>query len=248
MWSFGQLDRRPNRRGACSSSLRSSPSSTVLPQPPKRRTMEELWKDRSLNVSSSALDQHGLYHHCHPADSSSPPFPNMVLQDFLAGPLNRPPYLKPADAEELPFQPPEAALSLSSGLEFHLLGEPDQAKAQSNSSSNYVASNETNVSFISSALPVGPPSPTALFSFCSRKRSTESPGAADRCQKRMIKNRESAARSRARKQAYTIELELEVSQLKEENAKLLRQNEELKRNQVAVVTKATLQRSSTAPF
>ncbi|KAG6536842.1 hypothetical protein ZIOFF_001913 [Zingiber officinale] len=201
MWSFGQLDRRPNRRGACSSSLRSSPSSTVLPQPPKRRTMEELWKDRSLNVSSSALDQHGLYHHCHPADSSSPPFPNMVLQDFLAGPLNRPPYLKPADAEELPFQPPEAALSLSSGLEFHLLGEPDQAKAQSNSSSNYVASNETNVSFISSALPVGPPSPTALFSFCSRKRSTESPGAADRCQKRMIKNRESAARSRARKQA-----------------------------------------------
>ncbi|XVF46907.1 hypothetical protein PTKIN_Ptkin03bG0065900 [Pterospermum kingtungense] len=42
----------------------------------------------------------------------------------------------------------------------------------------------------------------------------------ERRQRRMIKNRESAARSRARKQAYTVELELELNQLKEENAKL----------------------------
>lgn len=41
-----------------------------------------------------------------------------------------------------------------------------------------------------------------------------------RRQKRMIKNRESAARSRARRQAYTVELEAEVTQLKEENARL----------------------------
>ncbi|GJP84737.1 hypothetical protein CLOP_g14796, partial [Closterium sp. NIES-67] len=42
----------------------------------------------------------------------------------------------------------------------------------------------------------------------------------ERRQKRMIKNRESAARSRARKQAYTVELEAEVAQLKEENEQL----------------------------
>jgi ABA responsive element binding factor len=42
----------------------------------------------------------------------------------------------------------------------------------------------------------------------------------------MIKNRESAARSRARKQAYTVELEAEVSQLKEENMRLRKQQEE----------------------
>jgi len=36
----------------------------------------------------------------------------------------------------------------------------------------------------------------------------------------MIKNRESAARSRARKQAYTVELEAELNHLKEENARL----------------------------
>ncbi|QCD95462.1 ABA responsive element binding factor [Vigna unguiculata] len=45
----------------------------------------------------------------------------------------------------------------------------------------------------------------------------------ERRQKRMIKNRESAARSRARKQAYTIELEHKVSRLEEENEKLRRQ-------------------------
>lgn len=42
----------------------------------------------------------------------------------------------------------------------------------------------------------------------------------------MIKNRESAARSRARKQAYTVELEAEVNQLKEENTKLKKQQAE----------------------
>ncbi|OMO89174.1 hypothetical protein COLO4_19889 [Corchorus olitorius] len=48
----------------------------------------------------------------------------------------------------------------------------------------------------------------------------------ERRQRRMIKNRESAARSRARKQAYTVELELELNQLKQENAKLKRLVEE----------------------
>ncbi|XP_071716820.1 protein ABSCISIC ACID-INSENSITIVE 5-like [Rutidosis leptorrhynchoides] len=42
----------------------------------------------------------------------------------------------------------------------------------------------------------------------------------ERRQRRMIKNRESAARSRARKQAYTVELEAELNMLKEENAQL----------------------------
>ncbi|KAH7351681.1 hypothetical protein KP509_19G009600 [Ceratopteris richardii] len=49
----------------------------------------------------------------------------------------------------------------------------------------------------------------------------------ERRQKRMIKNRESAARSRARKQAYTVELEAEVSQLKEENLRLRLYEEEM---------------------
>ncbi|CAD6203430.1 unnamed protein product [Miscanthus lutarioriparius] len=56
------------------------------------------------------------------------------------------------------------------------------------------------------------------------KRAAGEGGVAERCnerrKKRMIKNRESAARSRARKQAYTNELENKISQLEEENERL----------------------------
>lgn len=48
-------------------------------------------------------------------------------------------------------------------------------------------------------------------------------------QRRMIKNRESAARSRERKQAYTVELESLVTQLEEENARLLKEEADLKK-------------------
>lgn len=55
-----------------------------------------------------------------------------------------------------------------------------------------------------------------------RKRMIDGPVemVVERRQRRMIKNRESAARSRARKQAYTVELEAELNQLREENAQL----------------------------
>ncbi|PWZ58193.1 bZIP transcription factor TRAB1 [Zea mays] len=49
----------------------------------------------------------------------------------------------------------------------------------------------------------------------------------ERRQRRMIKNRESAARSRARKQAYTMELEAEVQKLKEQNEELQKKQEEI---------------------
>ncbi|KAL1336306.1 hypothetical protein HN51_030693 [Arachis hypogaea] len=48
-------------------------------------------------------------------------------------------------------------------------------------------------------------------------------------QRRMIKNRESAARSRERKQAYTLELECLVLQLEAENTRLLEEQAHIKR-------------------
>ncbi|XP_026446667.1 bZIP transcription factor 12-like [Papaver somniferum] len=48
-------------------------------------------------------------------------------------------------------------------------------------------------------------------------------------QRRMIKNRESAARSRERKQAYTVELETQVSQLVAENERLTKEQKERNR-------------------
>ncbi|XP_042021381.1 bZIP transcription factor 12-like [Salvia splendens] len=49
-------------------------------------------------------------------------------------------------------------------------------------------------------------------------------------QRRMIKNRESAARSRERKQAYTVEMEAQVTALEDEHARLLRQEAEMNRD------------------
>ncbi|XP_065872813.1 bZIP transcription factor TRAB1-like [Euphorbia lathyris] len=49
----------------------------------------------------------------------------------------------------------------------------------------------------------------------------------ERRHRRMIKNRESAARSRARKQAYTLELEAEVAKLKEMNQELQKKQAEI---------------------
>ncbi|KAL4310522.1 hypothetical protein GQ457_01G026640 [Hibiscus cannabinus] len=80
----------------------------------------------------------------------------------------------------------------------------------------------------------------------------------ERRQRRMIKNRESAARSRARKQAYTTELEEEVAKLKEENEELQKQNAEImemQKNQVMETVnmqqgakKRCLRRTVTGPW
>ncbi|XP_074357036.1 uncharacterized protein LOC141696810 isoform X4 [Apium graveolens] len=64
----------------------------------------------------------------------------------------------------------------------------------------------------------------------SKKRppDDDDDGAGERRRKRLIKNRESADRSRARRLAYTNELEQEMEELKKENASLRAQLEEVK--------------------
>ncbi|KAL7117052.1 hypothetical protein ACP275_03G046800 [Erythranthe tilingii] len=59
------------------------------------------------------------------------------------------------------------------------------------------------------------------------RRSAAVEKVVERRQKRMIKNRESAARSRARKQAYTTELEEEIAKLKEEQEELQKKQAEI---------------------
>ncbi|KAG1359442.1 bZIP transcription factor 27 [Cocos nucifera] len=185
--------------------------------------MEEVWKDISLSTLHQDLEA---------KPTSTNPFRGIVLQDLLAGDFNEPPPVS-APLNDLPL-PRFTGLSLNSG---RLMVHPNS----SNSNTNGGASS------------AGP------FAYCSKKRALErQPEAsfghghgngADRRKKRMIKNRESAARSRARKQAYTYELQREVARLLDENRKLKRTFEELRLAMEAQVpAKRTLQRTSTAPF
>ncbi|XP_076930168.1 ABSCISIC ACID-INSENSITIVE 5-like protein 4 isoform X1 [Bidens hawaiensis] len=74
-----------------------------------------------------------------------------------------------------------------------------------------------------SNLDSGTPSPPFYaFGEGGRKSNATLEKVVERRRRRMIKNRESAARSRARKQAYTLELEAEVAKLKEINNELLK--------------------------
>ncbi|KAI3984212.1 hypothetical protein MKX01_011166 [Papaver californicum] len=99
-------------------------------------------------------------------------------------------------------------------------------------------------------------SPLALSDTQTPGRKRVAPGGdmiektVERRQKRMIKNRESAARSRARKQAYTNELENKVSRLEEENERLRKQKEldTILPSASPPEQKYQLRRTSSAPF
>ncbi|KAF8081881.1 hypothetical protein N665_0861s0015 [Sinapis alba] len=75
-----------------------------------------------------------------------------------------------------------------------------------------------------------------------RRSNTGVEKVVERRQKRMIKNRESAARSRARKQAYTLELEAEIENLKQLNQDLKRKQAEIMKTQKNELKESSKQR------
>ncbi|KAM3370735.1 hypothetical protein ACQJBY_018210 [Aegilops geniculata] len=123
----------------------------------------------------------------------------VYLQDYLAGANSVP------QPPRTP--PPHTALS----LEFTNLG-----------GANSAASSGDDPGHFGFSLP-GPGGNNG-----SRRPAALQPAAVggDRRQRRMIKNRESAARSRARKQAYTNELELELEQLRREKQMLIQREKD----------------------
>ncbi|KAM3316358.1 hypothetical protein ACQJBY_034462 [Aegilops geniculata] len=137
-------------------------------------------------------------------------------QDYLAGPV------------PLRRGPPYTALTLSSSVQFTFHGGGSASGTPSGSSS-------------CSDCPFGFPSASGANSGNnnSKRVQVDAPAAVDR-QRRMIKNRESAARSRARKQAYTNELEMELAQLRRENQMLIKREQDFIKERSATAAQAAV--------
>uniref|UniRef100_A0ACD5UWE0 Uncharacterized protein n=1 Tax=Avena sativa TaxID=4498 RepID=A0ACD5UWE0_AVESA len=190
--------------------------------------MEELWKDMSLASTPVALQYYS------PAAASYRDRAAYLHQDYLQPPRTPP--------------PPHAALS----LEFTYLG----SSGVSSGRTAEPPSNSTSSGDDSLHLPVDPFSFSFPRNTSNSGRRVAAPvqasavGSGDRRQRRMIKNRESAARSRARKQAYTNEMELELEKLRRENMMLIKREQDLLAR-LALAAQApdrsTLQRCRSAP-
>lgn len=226
--------------------------------------MEEVWQDISLT---------SLQDHANTAIPNTTNIPNtsagLIFQDFFARPFNKdPPPTTKASATAHPsttelsnsscfgnLAPHHGGtlLSLNSGSGFnHLENVPAPASAPDHHHHQRPSHqllqgyplNNCNSAFDNALAPAH-----VVPSICFKRPHENEGHSNDRRHKRMMKNRESAARSRARKQAYTTELEQEVAHLEKENAKLRRQLEQqLLAASGQLTKKHTLYRTSTAPF
>ncbi|KAE8736161.1 Detected protein of unknown function [Hibiscus syriacus] len=216
--------------------------------------MEEVWKDITL---PSLKDRPAVS-----TTPNNPNFPDIILLDHFARPINnkQTPTLGTLHVSNdislsqgsaiLGSRPPTPATILTlnscSDLRYVDIGGPLRSSPTLNAPTGFAAapsfgsSHNTSVHGFDSS---------PVFPTFGRKRAPEiNEKSNDMRHKRMMKNRESAARSRARKQAYTTELELEVAHLKEENAKLKRQQEKSLSAPDQPPKKTTLSRTLTAPF
>ncbi|KAF8406624.1 hypothetical protein HHK36_008714 [Tetracentron sinense] len=250
MWSASGEDniinqQRGNNSRVSSSSSKSSTSSSTSPfspssilLTPRRKTMEEVWKD----ISPTSLHGHDHGHPTReelralPRNHNPNTFRGSFLQDFLARPFNKDPPTTVASTGIAVSSSPATALSLNSGPEFHFLENTDTLGPYSHELHSH-AGTAASASYVSSLnTPFDAFASSSGFTSFDKKRvpppDQTDANTGDRRHKRMIKNRDSAARSRARKQeclsllAYTNELELEVAHLTEENAKLRKEQQQ----------------------
>ncbi|KAL5546920.1 hypothetical protein UlMin_006607 [Ulmus minor] len=255
-------------QGASASSLRQQESRTLFNDLSKK-TVEEVWKDIQHNKNTDQEKK---------AQERQPTLGEMTLEDFLekAGVVAKtPPAQKnvgPALGAD-PVAPPQHDISQHiHWMQYQLpsVQQPQQQRQhQINSMAVFMPGGhvvqqplpDRGNPILDAAYPEGQMimSPSSLMGTLS---DTQTPGrkrvapvdvvekTVERRQKRMIKNRESAARSRARRQAYTNELENKVSRLEEENEKLRKQKEVEKMlpTTPSPEPKNQLRRTNSAPF
>ncbi|KAJ4963293.1 hypothetical protein NE237_023232 [Protea cynaroides] len=229
-------------------------SSSAPPSNPTRKTMEDVWKDINLASLTDHPSEDLLLsqnNNIRNETTLSSNVGGMIFQDFLSRPLNSNPSSTSTVVSASPpsLAQPAITLNLSSVPDFNLLENLDPFKSRPQFHSH----------LINAPSPFFFPSNSPIFSpFGSKKRVSDSEDSSGhRRHKRMIKNRESAARSRARKQESLNELEMEIDHLKKEITSLRKEQEHqrqlLQRQSIFGRTaqlpkKDTLYRTSTAPF
>ncbi|KAK9678770.1 hypothetical protein RND81_11G232200 [Saponaria officinalis] len=168
------------------------------------------------NINNNNNNNNHVVHH----PTATTNFRGMILQDFLN--CNTQSITAVDSHHHHDHHHPTTALKLTN--EFHQLFESNNIQcAQSYSAFDVLASN-------SMLSPFGGGGGGGGGDAVVRKRSSESTPenvTVDRRHKRMIKNRESAARSRARKEAYITELQLEAAHLAAENTRLRKQQQQV---------------------
>ncbi|XP_024172344.1 ABSCISIC ACID-INSENSITIVE 5-like protein 3 [Rosa chinensis] len=234
----------------------------------KKKTMDQVWKEivhhdhHPLNLNSAAADE-SLHHQrmttIGESTSATTPPDHLLVR---AGILNAHP--------TMPIDPTAAVSQQADWFQFQVAAATQQQMTMldsnfkvcesvfENSSSamnldTYSENHQVGMSFPMPAISAASSSESQA-THAQRKRNYSDEmkeKSIERRQKRMIKNRESAARSRARKQAHTIQLESEVFHLRKKNTWLKKQKEVeilLSSNPTKSMPKHQLRRISSASF
>ncbi|XP_050378575.1 ABSCISIC ACID-INSENSITIVE 5-like protein 3 [Argentina anserina] len=183
----------------------------------KKTTIDDVWKEiahhdhQSLNFNSAAANE--SMHHQRMTTIGEPPETSQTTPpEHLLTILNSHPMM--------PIDPEVVVSQQADWFQFQVAAAAQQMTMLD---SNFKVGMSIPMPAISAAS-----SSESQATHAGRKRNYSDEmkeKSIERRQKRMIKNRESAARSRARKQAYTNQLENEVFQLRKMNTWLKKQKE-----------------------
>ncbi|XP_068643948.1 ABSCISIC ACID-INSENSITIVE 5-like protein 2 [Aristolochia californica] len=214
-----------------SSSTSTVPGNVNLSQTETQKTVDEVWKEIVKQENGNASEE--------PSMQRQQTLGEMTLEDFLVrtgaitmgsqGMLSNPRSVMKVDSMDGATQPPDwlhYQMSAINPQQLALLGSsiPVAGPVFGNPVSDDVYAEMP----MSVSMPTASTTASDSQAVSERKRKFSDEmmeKSIERRQRRMIKNRESAARSRQRKQAYTNQLEQEVSNLRKTNQRLKKQAE-----------------------